>query len=170
MSDDVAPKRKRGRPKGSGVGRKNKPGAGRPPAVVTEAARETVMRMVSVGESHVDIAAAIGVAKNTLVAWFDAELAVGRAVKRAQLVNMVFDKALSGNAGMTKLAIELTAIANKSDAPYRLPEAKPEPVAAEPKPPKLGKKEEQMLAAQNPDPGTPMGELMAARRRGAAIQ
>jgi hypothetical protein len=171
MSDDVAPKRKPGRPKGSGIGRKNKPGAGRPAFVVTDAMRETVMRMLAVNESQDDIALAIGCHSDTLKVRFRHELSVGRAVKRAQIVNMVFEKALAGNAGMTKLAIDLTSIPNKPDEPYRLPEAKAETAkVAEPKPQKLGKKEEQLLAAQNPDPGTPMGELMAARRRGAAIQ
>ena len=168
MTDGEVQKRKRGRPKGSGLGRKNKPGAGRPPFVVTDAMRETVMRMVAVNESHRDIALAIGCNSSTLALRFKDELDTGRAVKRAQLVNAVFAKALEGNAGMLKLAIDITSIPNGPDKPYQIPDAKP--AAAEPpapKPEKIGKKEQQLLDARNPDTGNRMGELMAARRHAA---
>ncbi len=151
------------------TGRKNKPGAGRPKFVPTDAHREQVEQMVAVGTGEDDIAELVGCARMTLRKHFPKELRFGRVKKRAEVVGMAFDAARSGNAAMIKHLEVMTGIAASGQpAKYKVPEIeKPAPAEKPAKAPKLGKKEEQLLAAQNPDQGTPMGELMAARQQAA---
>lgn len=166
MTDQPIQKRGRGRPKGSGVGKKIKPGSGRPPFKPTDEQRDTVEQMLAVGTTLEDIALLFGITTTTLSVHFADEIRLGRVRKRSEVVTMAFKAARNGNASMIKHLETMTGIAAIGrPAQYEVPAAEKE--APTPRPPKLGKKEEQLLAAQHPDTGTPMGELMAARQRGA---
>lgn len=92
MSDEAAAVAKRGRP------------AYRP----TKAARTTVERMLSVGDSQETVARALGIDPKTLRVHFADELANGAARQRLAVVNMVYRGAKAGNASLIKRVEEMT--------------------------------------------------------------
>jgi hypothetical protein len=126
--------------------------------------RAMVERLVAAGESHENIGKLLGIGQPVFRDRYANEIADGRLKLRSALLAVMFEKALDGNASMLKLAMEITALPEE-DKPYELPQAKPEEPIEE-KAPKLGKKEQQALAAQNPDKSTKMGALMARRAQG----
>lgn len=128
-----------------------------------------VEHLLAVGETHENIGKMLGISQPVFRSRFAALIEDSRLRLRAAFLAVVFEKALDGNASMLKLAMDLTA-SPEAVAPYQLPEAKPEaPAESAVKEPKLGKKERQALAAQNPDVSTAMGELMARRARGGQV-
>lgn len=137
-----------------------KRGRGRPQHVVTEETTATVMRLIAIGHPNDEVAAAIGVTHETLNKHYGPVLKTAKMVIRAAMVNAIFKSAISGNVSAQKKVIEMTG----DDQQYRIPDAPA--VVAEPAAPKakpLGKKEEALIAAANPDTSTSMGALMAAR-------
>jgi hypothetical protein len=167
MTETVQPKRKRGRPPAPKP--QAKPVRGRPRYVPAAEQRVMVSHLLAVGETQQDIQKLLGISHPVFLSRFRTEIEDARLRLRASFLAVVFEKALDGNASMLKLALDLTALPDSTDKPYELPKAQPE--AEEPKAPKLGKKEQQALAAANPDTSTPMGRLMAERaKRGARVQ
>lgn len=162
MTEPVTPKRGRGRPPAPKP--KAKPTRGRPRYVASAEKKAMVERLVAAGESHEDIGKLLGISQPVFRSRYATEIADGRLKLRSALLAVVFEKALEGNATMLRVALDVTDMPDV-EVPYKLPEAKPE-APAKTKEPKLGKKEQQAIAAANPDTSTPMGELMAARAQG----
>lgn len=123
---------------------------GRPSFVPSLEQRERVEILVAGGQSEEDIARVIGVARGTLREHFADELSTGRAKKRAEVLVAQFRTAIAGNASAQEKFLK------KGEVP-ELPEYR------QPKEEKLGKKEQALRDAHEPDVGTSMGSLMAQR-------
>lgn len=152
------------KPKPAAVAAKltKKRGPYRPRHTATEESTATVMRLDAIGHTQEDIASALGIARGVLLAHYGKVLKTAKMVVRAQMVNALFNSAVSGNVSAQKKVIEMTG----DDGDYRIPNAPQQTTEVEVKAPKakpLGKKEEAALAAANPDVTTSMGALMAAR-------
>lgn len=120
--------------------------------------RDNVSLWVMAGISEVAMAARFGISHDTLRRRFAEELRRGREQWQMHVLGLLMKAAESGNVTAMKTLL------NRSDAVYSPPTAE-EPA----KPPKLGKKEQAQIEAQNPDVSTSMGELMA-RRQQAAVE
>lgn len=92
-----------------------------------------------------------------------------REVARDRLVAQVGVKLLDGvNAGNVSAIREFQKYMERNDLMLYGQTQRPQNSALSNKPikaPKLGKKEEAVIAAHNPDAGTPMGELMMRRQQ-----
>ena len=157
---DAPVKRGRGRPPAQKPQAKRS--RGRPRYVPTPEQRAQVERLVAAGEAHGDIGKLLGIGQPVFRSAYAEEISLGRLRLRDRLFAVTIEKALAGNAGLLKIALDLTALPEEKEQPYQLPESKPE-APAEPKAPKIGKKEQQALDAANPDTSTEMGQLMAKR-------
>jgi hypothetical protein len=112
---------------------------GRPAYRPTLKQRETVEQMKFCGESENTIARALGIDVSTLRKHFDEELDNGHANRRREVIGYLFEAAASKNVAAIKKLEEMGRIAAASEA-----------VNGRGKPaPKLGKKEERRLAAEN---------------------
>lgn len=127
---------------------------GRPAFKPTPKQRRSVEQMISVGEPIVTIARALGIAENTLRQHFAEELENGWAKRRLEVTDLLYANARKGNVTAQKHLEHMTAVA----APV------PERPAAEPKQPKLGKKDQAIADAHQPDTGSELGELIAKRQ------
>lgn len=133
-------------------------GRGRPRIEFTLEQRQQVEQLVSVGTTEEDIATFLRIAIMTLRTNFSEELRFGRMKRRAEVVDLLFTSARAGNVSAQKKLEDMTGIAMSARPAPEMPD----------KPVKLGKKEEALLAARNPDATTPMGELMARRSADAS--
>ncbi|HUC70398.1 MAG TPA: hypothetical protein VMS01_04320 [Stellaceae bacterium] len=124
---------------------------GRPPFKPTAKLRRAVEEMRACGEAQETIARAIGCSDETLRKHFANELATGHAVRRREVIGLLFQSARGGNVSAQRKLDDMT----------RPGAARPEGERAPP----LGKKEEAQEAALHPDAATDMGELMARRAR-----
>lgn len=147
----------------------NHGGRGRPEHVPTIENRNRVNMLLAMGWSNERIAAALRVTLPTLRKHYFSELkyrAVARDRLDAVLLMKAFEAAEKGRLGPFLKLVERNDLMNFGQT------SRPrvaETAAAEPKPekaPKLGKKEEALLAAHQPNAGTPMGELMMRRQQG----
>lgn len=100
--------------------------------------RQMVEQMKFCGDSENTIARALGIDPDTLRKHFPEELADGHAQRRKEVVGMLFGAARSGNVAAIKRLEEMGRVAGAQEAVK----------SREAKAPKLGKKEEQKLAAQ----------------------
>lgn len=100
--------------------------------------RATVEEMRFVGESENTIARALGIDPDTLRKHFSEELADGHAQRRKEVIGMLFKSARSGNVSAQKKLEEMGRAGGASIAVKE----------REAKAPKLGKKEEQKVAAK----------------------
>lgn len=119
------------------------------------------------GWSNERIAAALYVTQPTLRKHYFSELKF-RDVARDRLVAQVGVKLLEGvNAGNISAIREFVKYIERNDLMNFGQTHRPaKPAGEKPvKQPKLGKKEEALAAAQKPDRGTPMGDLMARRQQ-----
>lgn len=96
-----------------------------------------VEQMKFCGESEHTIAAALGIDVDTLRKHLARELATGHANRRREVVNLLFASARDGNVSAQRKLEEIGKIAGAAEAVKR----------REAPAPKLGKKEEQKLAA-----------------------
>ena len=142
---------------------------GRPEHVATQENRSKVSMLVALGWSNKRIAAALLVATPTLRKHYYSELKfrdVARDRLNAGVAMKLWDLVLAGNVSGIR---EFQKFVERNDlmtyGQAGQPGTRAKGRAA--KEPKLGKKEEAMAAAQQPDTGTPLGELMA-RRQGNA--
>ncbi len=128
------------------------PKRGRPAFKATENLRREVEEMTSCGMAEDNIARAIGCSTPTLRTYFAEELLIGRDTRRREVIKLLFKSARSGNVSAQKKLEDMTALT-----------ATVRPAYVEPKEPKLGKKEEALRAAREPNTDTTLGELMAQR-------
>jgi hypothetical protein len=123
----------------------------RPEFKPTAAQRKQVAIAAAGGMAHDDIALALGIARGTLLKHFDAELSVGAAEKRIQVLGAMFTAAIKGNVAAQKAFTSLTPTigtpkVEESDKPAKQP--------------KLGKKEQAAADAVGAQAGTDWAELL----------
>ena len=140
---------------------------GRPEHVPTEQNRNKVSMLTALGWSNGRIAASMFITVPTLRKHYFSELryrAVARDRLDATIAMRLWDEVQKGNVGAIK---EFSRFLDRNDM-MLLGTADRAAKAKKPKLPKVGKKDAAIAAAREPDPGTPMGELMA-RRQGQRI-
>jgi hypothetical protein len=123
------------------AGNKN---SGRRPYRPTDENREKVRVLKAGGMSHEAIATAIGVTLPTLAKHFQLELDCGTAKVRADLLMAQYRSAMGGNVSAQTKMLEAVGA---SAADEKMKEIEEQHVKAV----KLGKKEEQQIAAENVD-------------------
>lgn len=134
---------------------------GRPEHVPTQHNRNRVAMMLVMGWSNSRIAAAMYITEPTLRKHYRGELNfrdVARDRLNATLANKLWELFMSGNVAAGK---EFRDLVEKNDLMLYGQSAPPEKPTKEPK---LGKKEMALAAAQEPDAGSPLGNLMARRQ------
>ncbi len=138
---------------------------GRPEHVASQQNRNRVSLLVALGWGNARIAAALFVTQPTLRKHYFSELKF-REVARDRLVAQLGVKLLDGvNAGNVSAIREFQKYLEKNDLMTYGQTSRPNPAGRDkPTAPRLGKKERLVAAAQNPDAGTPLGELMARRQ------
>lgn len=119
------------KPKGSSKG-------GRPSYRASLEDRQTVEEMKFCGESENVIARALGIDPDTLRKHFPDELADGHAQRRKEVIGMLFKAARGQNVAAIKKLEEMGRAAGAAESVK----------GRETKAPKLGKKEEQKVAAK----------------------
>jgi hypothetical protein len=145
----------------------NHGGKGRPPHIPTTENRNRVNMLLACGWSNERIAGALRITEPTLRKHYFSELkhrAVARDRLNAALLMKGYEGVQKGSATAIRLFMQLVERNDlmRFGQSLQPPRADKEKAA---KPAKLGKKEEALLAAQQPDVGTPMGELMARRQQ-----
>lgn len=139
---------------------------GRPQHVPSQQNRNRVSMLVACGWSNERIAAALYITQPTLRKHYFSELKF-REVARDRLVAGMMTKHwelfMAGNVAAGK---EFRDLLKDNDLMLYGQNRQPDQPARPAKEQKLGKKEAAAVAAQNPDIGTPLGELMARRRQG----
>lgn len=110
-------------------------GSGRPAFRPSIEQRQTVEEMKFCGDSDEVIARAIGIDADTLRKHFADELLDGYAMRRKEVVSLMFKEARAGNASAIRRLEEIGRLANAAE--------KPETAVA----PKLGKKQQQQDTA-----------------------
>jgi hypothetical protein len=125
-----------------------KRGRGRPAFQPTAAMRRKVSIAAGGGMRHDDIALALGIARDTLTKYFDAELSTGASARRMEVMEALHAAAKKGSSSAAKayLAVEAKLAAPPADAPQQ--EAK-QPLAAP-----VGKKDAANVAAKTAQAGT----------------
>ncbi|HEU4986874.1 MAG TPA: hypothetical protein VFT89_07395 [Rhizobiaceae bacterium] len=118
--------------------RKRPSKGGRPPYRPSIEERQTVEEMKYCGESDNVIARALGIDPDTLRKHFVDELADGHAHRRKEVISLLFKSARDGNVSTQKKLEEIGRASGAAEAVK----------AREAKAPKLGKKEEQLQAAE----------------------
>lgn len=141
-------------------------GRGRPPHIPHERNRHKVSMLVALGWSNKRIAATLVVDLKTLRKHYFPELKfreVARDRLDAKVAMKLWAEVEAGNVGAIK---EFRKLLERND--LMLYGQTSRPAAPELKPPvklpKLGKKEIALEAAQHPDTGTTLGDLMARRQ------
>lgn len=137
---------------------------GRPEHIATQQNRNRVSMLVALGWSNKRIAAALFVTQPTLRKHYFSELRfrdVARDRLDAEVAMKLWEQVQTGNVGGIK---EFRKLLERNDLMQYGQTSQPRTADGKrPKQVKLGKKEEALLAAQQPDIGTPLGELMAQR-------
>lgn len=118
--------------------RKRASKGGRPPYRPTIEGRRTVEEMKFCGESDNTIARALGIDPDTMRKHFADELADGHAQRRKEVIGLLFAAARAGNVTAQKHLDQL----GRAVGAHESVKARETPA------PKLGKKEEQLAAAQ----------------------
>jgi hypothetical protein len=137
-------------------------GRGRPAHVASQQNRNRVSMLVALGWSNKRIAAALFVTLPTLRKHYFSELKfreVARDRLDATLATKLWDLFLAGNVAAGK---EFRKLVERNDLMLYGQSAPPDTRPA--KAPKLGKKEQALVDARQPDTGTTMGELIAMRQ------
>ncbi|MGJ5000560.1 hypothetical protein ACQR10_04500 [Bradyrhizobium sp. HKCCYLRH2060] len=141
---------------------------GRPGHIPTQQNRNRVSMLVALGWGNGRIAAALFITVPTLRKHYFSELHY-RAVARDRLTTGLFmklwEQVQEGNVGAIK---EFRAMLDRNDLMLYGHAAQPSSgkPAKQAKQPKLGKKEAAIAAAQNPDRGSALGDLIAQRQGG----
>jgi hypothetical protein len=140
---------------------------GRPEHVPSQQNRNKVSMLVALGWSNARIAGALFVTVPTLRKHYFSELhyrAVARDRLDASLAMTLWQEVQKGNVGAVR---EFNRFLERNDL-MLFGQVSPDR-GKKPKALKLGKKQAERQAAREPDPGTPLGELMA-RRQGQQVQ
>lgn len=133
---------------------------GRPQHIASQQNRNRVSMLVALGWSNVRIAAALFVTLPTLRKHYFSELKfrdVARDRLNATMATKLWDLFLSGNVAAGK---EFRDFVEKNDLMLYGQTERP----ATPKAAKVGKKEAAVVAANQPDRGSLLGDLMARRQ------
>lgn len=146
-----APVRRRGKPMRSHPGR----GGWKP----TAHQRKQVEILVGARMPEVDIARLFNVSHNTLRKHCGEELRTGFSKRHAQMILAQFQSGIDGKVAAQNAYLRRGEFAPIQSATDRREKA----------PTKLGKKEQALHDALNPDTSTPMGERMARRVAEAAL-
>ena len=109
---------------------------GRPPYEPTKEQRKRVSVCAGGGMAHEEIALAMGISRNTLEKYFEAELSIGAYERRMEVVSAMHKAALKGNVAAQKAFLALD--------PALAAPPEPQPEKIEP----LGKKEQAQADAQ----------------------
>jgi len=136
---------------------------GRPEHVATQQNRNRVSMLVALGWSNKRIASALFVTLPTLRKHYFSELKfrdVARDRLNATMATKLWELFMDGNVAAGK---EFRSFLEQNDLMLYGQAAAP---SKPEKPPRLGKKEAAALAAENPDTGSTLGELMARRQSG----
>ncbi|WP_028034115.1 hypothetical protein [Chelativorans sp. J32] len=120
-------------------GRKEPAKRGRPEFRPSLKQRETVEQMKFCGESENTIARSLGIDVATLRKHFAEELENGHANRRREVIGYLFEAAAAKNVAAIKKLEEMGRVSSAADAVK----------GREAKAPKLGKKEERRIAAEN---------------------
>ncbi|UGA46715.1 hypothetical protein HU230_0012005 [Bradyrhizobium quebecense] len=143
-------------------------GRGRPEHVANQQNRNRVSLLVALGWSNARIASALFITQPTLRKHYFSELKF-RDVARDRLVAQVGVKLMDGvNAGNVSAIREFQKYLERNDLMMYGQTQQPAKASAVEKPApaeKVGKKAAAIAAAQQPDAGTPLGELMARRQQ-----
>ncbi|CAN5479591.1 hypothetical protein BH10PSE7_BH10PSE7_15360 [soil metagenome] len=135
---------------------------GRPEHIPTQENRNKLSMLVALGWSNERIAASLFVTQPTLRKHYFSELKfrdVARDRLNSGLAMKLWDQVQAGNVGAMR---EFQKFVDRNDL-MLFGRAAPPPPAAK-KEPKLGKKQADLAAAQQPDRGSTLGELMARRQ------
>ena len=136
-----------------------KRGRGRPAFKPTAAQRRQVSIAAAGGMRHDDIAIAIGVCRDTLAKYFEAELSAGAAARRMEVLQALYLAAKKGSSSAAKAFLA----ADPTLGVPPLTAQAPEKVApAAPPAPKLGKKEQAQADAQTAVQGTEWDQLLSS--------
>ena len=133
---------------------------GRPQHIASQQNRNRVSMLVALGWSNIRIAAALFITLPTLRKHYFSELKfrdVARDRLNATMATKLWDLFMSGNVAAGK---EFRDFVEKNDLMLYGQTERP----AASKAPKLGKKEAALAAAQQPDRGNRLGDLMARRQ------
>lgn len=139
-------------------------GRGRPQHIATQQNRNKVIMLLAFGWSNERIARALGITAPTLRKNYFRELkfrAEARDKLDARIATLLWDQFEKGSVAAGK---ELRKVIERND--LMLYGQTTAPATREEKPPKLGKKEAALIAANEPDRGSSLGELMARRQAG----
>lgn len=138
---------------------------GRPEHIASQQNRNKVNMLVALGWSNKRIAASLFITLPTLRKHYFSELRfrdVARDRLDAGLAMKLWEQVQDGNVGAMK---EFQKLLERNDLMLYGQAARPAAAQGkDEKPPKLGKKEEALRAAQHPDIASTLGELMARRQ------
>jgi hypothetical protein len=135
---------------------------GRPEHVATQQNRNRISMLVALGWSNKRIAQAMYVTLPTLRKHYFSELKyreVARDRLNANMATRLWALFMDGNVAAAR---EFRALLEQNDLMLYGQNVAPRP--RESKAPKLGKKEQEMVDAQQPDVGSTLGELIADRQ------
>lgn len=132
-------------------------GRGRPAHEPNDKTRDQVQTMAGYGIPHAEIARLVGISEPTMRKHYEHELDTGATKANAMVAQTLFQKTQGNGPGAVAAAIFWL----KARAGWR---EYPAAASDEPKPEPMGKKEAARVAAKNPEPGTPLGDLMRSRQ------
>lgn len=138
---------------------------GRPQHVATQENRNKVNMLLAFGWNNERIAKALSITPPTLRKNYFRELKFrdeARDRLDARLAVLLWSQVESGNVAAMK---EFRKLVEHNDLMLYGQKIAPEQKAKEPK---LGKKEQMLVAAREPDTGTTLGDLMARRQGGGS--
>jgi hypothetical protein len=115
--------------------------------------------MAAYGVPETAIARVLGISPMTLRKYFKEELATAHVKANSAVAQSLYRKAIGDGPQSVTAAIFWC----KTRMGWRERDYIPDPSLA----PKLGKKEQALIDAREPDPGTSLGELMARRQHEA---
>lgn len=121
---------------------------GRPRHVATEENRLKVTELLSAGMPLADVALALRIDEKTLTRAYAQEVRFGRVERRVEVISLLFKAARTGNVSAIKHLDGITAVAA---AESKVTEPG---IEAQPKPRRLGKKEQAVLEAEQAGAGT----------------
>jgi len=128
--------------------------------------RRSVEEQVACGVPHEQIAMSFSISRETLYKYFQDNLEHGKARKRRELYAWIFKSAQKGNIGAQRKLVELVEAGLVAQDMLDRADDRKRAEDVEPKEPKLGKKDQALKDAKEPDLSTTLGELMAMRQRG----
>lgn len=136
---------------------------GRPRLEPTPELRAKVKMLIGSGMTTEEVALVVGCTKMTLYNRFSPEIAHGRVLMKAEALELVWKHARDGSSPMIRKVVDLTSVPQNREAFQGAADAEEARQEKKIVAKKLGKKEQQALAAANPDVTDELGAMMAAR-------